>query len=71
TVYTLELTGDQALVTFRSGDRPIVVKMPKDFEITEGSEAAIAFDPSKACFFSTRSGQRVRAHVRPSSMSAE
>jgi len=59
-VYTLELTGDQSLITFKSGDKLIVVKMHKDFEVAEGSTAAINFDPIKVCFFSTKSGERLR-----------
>ncbi len=60
-VYAVELTGDQSLVTFRTRDTSMVVKMSKDFEIDENAEAGIAFDPAKACFFSTTSGQRVRS----------
>jgi len=60
-VFTLEMTGDQSLVTFRFGDKSIVVKMPKDFEITPDSSAAIDFNPLQACFFSTESGQRLRS----------
>ena len=60
TVYTLELTGDQSLVTFKLGETSLVVKMPKDFEISEGSEAAISFSPTEACFFATSSGHRLR-----------
>jgi len=59
-VYTLEMTGDQSLVTFRSGDKSMVVKMSKDFDIAADSIAAIAFEPAKACFFDTQSGQRLR-----------
>ncbi len=59
-VFTLEMTGDQSLVTFRSGDKSMVVKMPKDFEIEPASYAGIAFDASHACFFDTDSGQRLR-----------
>lgn len=60
-VYTLEMTGDQTLVTFKADEKPIVVKMPKDFEIAERSEAAIDFVSQKACFFSTETGERLRA----------
>ncbi|MEL7460486.1 MAG: ABC transporter ATP-binding protein [Pseudomonadota bacterium] len=60
-VFTLEMTGDQTLVTFRAGDKPLVVKMPKDFEIASGTNAGIAFDPAQACFFDTETGARLRA----------
>jgi len=59
-VYTLEMTGDQSLVTFRSHDKSLVVKMPKDFEASPDSTAGIAFDPTQACFFQTNTGQRLR-----------
>ena len=60
-VFTLEMTGDQSLVTFRSGDKSMVVKMSKDFDIAPDSYAAIAFDPAQACFFDSRTGLRLRA----------
>jgi len=59
-VFTLELTGDQSLVTFRSDDKSVVVKMSKDFEIAPDSVAAIAFDPAQACYFDTSTGLRLR-----------
>lgn len=59
-VFTLEMTGDQSLVTFRFGDVPMVVKMDKEFEIAAGTVAGISFDPAKACFFETESGARLR-----------
>jgi len=59
-VFTVEMTGDQSLVTFRSDDKSIVVKMSKDFYILSDSLAAIAFDPKQACFFDTSTGQRLR-----------
>jgi len=60
-VFTLEMTGDQSLVTFRTGDKSMVVKMSKDFEITPESTAAIKFDPAQACFFDRSTGQRLYA----------
>ena len=60
-VFTLEMTGDQSLVTFRSGDKSMVVKMPKDFDIAPGSRAAIAFDASQVCLFNTATGERLRS----------
>ncbi|MEO0498069.1 MAG: ABC transporter ATP-binding protein [Pseudomonadota bacterium] len=59
-VFTLEMTGDQALVTFRQGAQPMVVKMPKDFRIATGERAGIAFDPAVACFFDRTTGERLR-----------
>ena len=60
-VFTFEMTGDQALITFRLGDVPLVVKMPKDFEIAAGETAGIEFDPALACFFDSDTGARLRA----------
>lgn len=60
-VYTVEMTGDQSLVTLKSGGDSIVVKMPKDFEIAEGGDAAITFDKAHAYFFDTTTGERLRA----------
>ncbi|MEM9428097.1 MAG: ABC transporter ATP-binding protein [Pseudomonadota bacterium] len=60
-VYTLEMTGDQSLVTFRAGATPLVVKMPKDFEVAPDMDAGIAFAPMSACFFNLATGQRLRA----------
>jgi len=60
-VYTVEMTGDQSLVTLKSDGDSIVVKMPKDFEIAEGGDAAITFDKVHAYFFDTTTGERLRA----------
>ena len=60
-VYTLEMTGDQSLVTFRSGGKTLVVKMPKDFEIADDTQAGIAFDAATACFFDITTEERLRA----------
>ncbi|MEM6634698.1 MAG: ABC transporter ATP-binding protein [Pseudomonadota bacterium] len=59
-VFTLEMTGDQTLVTFRAGNRPLVVKMPKDFEVAADSTAGIGFDADSACFFDSSTGLRLR-----------
>ncbi len=59
-VFTLEMTGDQSLVTFRTGEGNVVVKMPKDFEIEAGARAGIAFDAATACFFDGETGDRLR-----------
>ena len=42
-VFTFEMTGDQALVTFRHNHGSLVVKMPKDFEVNAGDVAGIKF----------------------------
>ncbi len=60
-VYTLEMTGDQSLVTFRAGAKSMVVKMPKDFEVAPDTTAGISFDPATACYFDVSTGLRLRA----------
>ena len=60
TVFAFEMTGDQSLVTFRSNEKSIVVKMHKDFEIAPDSNAAIAIETSAANFFDTATGDRIR-----------
>ncbi len=59
-VYTVEMTGDQVLVTLRLEGTPLVVKMPKEFEISDGQEAGITLDPSHLYFFDGDSGARLR-----------
>lgn len=60
TVFTVEMTGDQTLVTFRFGNNPVVVKMPNDFEVAAKTQTGIDFDTATACFFAQSSGERLR-----------
>ncbi|MBV6659210.1 MAG: ABC transporter ATP-binding protein [Devosiaceae bacterium] len=59
-VYTFEMTGDQSLVTFRAGDKSLVVKMPNDFEVAADETAGISLPTSSACFFDQATGLRIR-----------
>ena len=59
-VFTFEMTGDMSLVTFRFDDTPMVVKMPKDFEIAPDQNAGISFDTNLVCFFDTATGERLK-----------
>ena len=59
-IFTVEMTGDQSLVTFRTSENSIVVKMPKDFDAMPDSDAGISFDATSACFFDSSTGQRLR-----------
>jgi len=59
-VFTVEMTGDQVLVTLRLDGTPMVVKMPKEFEIEADGTAGITLDPQHLYFFDTTSGNRLR-----------
>ncbi len=59
-VFTVEMTGDQVLVTLRMDGTPLVVKMPKEFEIEAGAKAGITLDPKHLYVFDTDTGARVR-----------
>ena len=59
-VFTVEMTGEQTLVTFRFAQRPVVVKMPNDFDCAADTTAGSDFSPMTACFFATESGDRLR-----------
>ncbi|MEM9845591.1 MAG: ABC transporter ATP-binding protein [Pseudomonadota bacterium] len=60
TVFTVEMTGDQVLVTLRIGQASLVVKMPKEFEIETGQVAGIAIEDQLFYFFDESSGKRLR-----------
>ena len=59
-VFTVEMTGDQVLVTLRLDGTPLVVKMPKEFEIEDGATASVTLDTDLLYFFDTESGARLR-----------
>jgi multiple sugar transport system ATP-binding protein len=59
-VFTVEMTGDQVLVTLRLGGAPLVVKMPKEFEIDADVMAGITLESEHLYFFDTESGARLR-----------
>ncbi|NNE87764.1 MAG: ABC transporter ATP-binding protein [Silicimonas sp.] len=59
-VFTVEMTGDQVLVTLRLGHTPLVVKMPKEFEIDADITAGITLDTQHLYFFDSDSGARLR-----------
>jgi len=61
-VYTVEMTGDQVLVTFDLRGGHLVVKMPKDFEIATGISAGITLDKNQAYFFDSEHGPRLHAN---------
>lgn len=61
-VYTMEMTGDQVLVTLslHPSQSHLVVKMPKDFEIAAGQVAGIAVAPEHFYFFDAETDARLR-----------
>ncbi len=59
-VFAVEMTGDQVLVTLRRDGAPLVVKMPKEFEIAADVKAGITLDPEHLYFFDTGTGFRIR-----------
>ena len=59
-VYAVEMTGDQVLVTLRLDATPLVVKMPKEFEIDERSVAGITLENEHLYFFDSETGARLR-----------
>ncbi len=65
-VFTVEMTGDQVLVTLRLQGEPLVVKMHKDFEINAGVTAGITMDPEHLYFFDGETGARLRTTAQTS-----
>ncbi|MGI9389410.1 MAG: ABC transporter ATP-binding protein [Boseongicola sp.] len=59
-VYTVEMTGDQVLVSLRLEGSPLVVKMPKEFEIDAGITAGITLENEYLYFFDGDTGARIR-----------
>ena len=59
-VFTVEMTGDQVLVTLRLEGAPLVVKMPKEFEIKPETKTGVAVENEHLYFFDGASGSRIR-----------
>lgn len=60
TIYTVEHTGEQTLVTIQVARKQLAVKMPKDFEASTNSTVGVQFDPSAGYFFDQSDGARIR-----------
>ncbi len=60
-VYAVEMTGEQTLVTVESGKTHIVIKMPKDFETDIGGNVGVRFAAGHGFMFDTISGDRLRS----------
>ena len=60
TVYTVENTGEQTLVTIQIAGNHLAVKMPKEFEATTKSEVGVQFGAAAGYFFDQSDGARLR-----------
>jgi multiple sugar transport system ATP-binding protein len=60
-VYVVEMTGEQTLVTVESGKTHIVITMPKDFETGIGRDVSVRFAAGHGFLFDTISGDRLRS----------
>lgn len=60
TVYAVELTGEQTLVTIELDQAHFVIKMSKDFETDIGSRVGVRFAASQGYLFDTVTGNRLR-----------
>ena len=60
-IYSIEMTGNETIVTCHVDGKPVVVRMDKDFTATLDSAVGINLDPAKARLFDHVSGQRIRA----------
>ena len=60
TTYTIELTGNETLVTCEIGKSLVVVKMDKDYDEAVGTPVGISLANGQAFFFDAASGARLR-----------
>jgi multiple sugar transport system ATP-binding protein len=60
TLYSLEPTGDQTLVTVRLGDQLLVARADRDFRQSIDTPIALTFDVKRAYLFDGLSGERIR-----------
>ena len=59
-IYAIELTGNETLVTCQVGEALVVVKMDKDYEAQMGAAVGITADEKQVFFFDSASGKRLR-----------
>ncbi len=60
TVYAVEMTGEQTLVTIELKPSHFVIKMPKDFEIDIGHQVGVRFAADQGYLFDTVTSDRLR-----------
>jgi multiple sugar transport system ATP-binding protein len=59
-IFSVEMTGNETIVTCAVEDAQFVVKMGKEFDAPIDAPVGIAIDPSKACLFDAADQQRLR-----------
>ena len=60
-IYSLEPTGDQTLLTVRVGDQLVVARADRDFRQAIDTPVALNFDVARTYLFDTASGLRMRS----------
>ena len=61
TLYSIELTGDQTIVTSKMGSNFVTINEDKDFESNLDLPVKIKIDKAKIFFFDSLSGKRIRS----------
>ncbi|SVA49754.1 uncharacterized protein METZ01_LOCUS102608 [marine metagenome] len=61
TLYSIELTGDQTIVTSKMGSNFVTINEDKDFESNLDLPVKIKLDKAKIFFFDSLSGKRIRS----------
>jgi multiple sugar transport system ATP-binding protein len=61
TLYSIELTGDQTIVTSKMGSNFVTINEDKDFESNLDLPVKIKLDKAKIFFFDSLSGERIRS----------
>ena len=61
TLYSIELTGDQTIVTSKMGSNFVTINEDKDFESNLDIPVKIKLDKAKIFFFDSLSGKRIRS----------
>jgi len=61
TLYSIELTGDQTIVTSKMGSNFVTINEDKDFESNLDLPVKIKLDKAKIYFFDSLSGERIRS----------
>jgi multiple sugar transport system ATP-binding protein len=62
-IYSVELTGDQTIVTVKLGESDITVREDKEFEAVIDQTVKIKVDESKVFLFDAKTGDRIRSAV--------
>ncbi len=60
-IYSIELTGDETIVTVRLGAEFVTMRADKDYENEIGNDIHVRIDTDKTYLFAADSGERIRA----------